>query len=104
MLNWARNGKHGLRLRYEDLSKYTRYDDSPIEVNDLTAKDLVRYQALGLIKIHLKPRRFIAAIRMLGFWSLVPVFFRMMGKAAMRLPDMSAVLFPRIRLDRLFHP
>ena len=39
MLKWAREGKHGLRLRYDELSKYTRYDDSPIEVNDLTAKD-----------------------------------------------------------------
>jgi len=80
MLKWAREGKYGLRLRYDELSKYTRYDDSPIEVNDLTAKDLVRYQALGLIKIHLRPRRFIAAIRMLGFAPLVPIFIKMVLK------------------------
>jgi radical SAM superfamily enzyme YgiQ (UPF0313 family) len=80
MLKWAREGKYGLRLRYDELSKYTRYDDSPIEVNDLTAKDLVRYQALGLIKIHLRPHRFIAAIRMLGFTPLIPVFIKMILK------------------------
>ena len=104
MLQWAREGKYGLRLRYDELSKYTRYDDSPIEVNDLTAKDLVRYQALGLIKIHLKPKRFVAAIRMIGFWSLVPVFFGMVGKVTKKLPEAASVMFPRIRFDRLFHP
>lgn len=104
MLVWARQGKHGLRLRYDDVTKYTRYDDSPIEVNDLTARDLVRYQALGLLKIHLKPKRFIAAIRMLGFSSLVPVFLKMVAKAAKQLPETVAVMFPRLKIDRLFHP
>lgn len=104
MLAWAREGKHGLRLRYDDISKYTRYDDSPIEVNDLTAKDLVRYQALGLIKIHLKPKRFIAAIRMLGVGSLVPVFVKMVVKVLRQTPEAAMVLFPRLRFDRLFHP
>lgn len=104
MLNWARNGQYGLRLRHDELSKYTRYDDSPIEVNDLTAADLVRYQALGLLKIHLRPRRFIAAIRMLGFWSLVPVFLKMLIKVAKKIPEAGSVFFPRVRFDRLFHP
>lgn len=104
MLQWAKEGKHGLRLRYDDVTKYTRYDDSPIEVNDLSAQDLVRYQALGLIKIHLKPKRFMAAIRMLGFWSLIPVFLKMAGKAAAKAPEALRVIIPRIRFDRLFHP
>lgn len=104
MLAWARQGKHGLRLRYDDLSKYTRYDDSPIEVNDLSAQDLVRYQALGLIKIHLKPRRFIAAIRMLGLSSLIPVFIKMVIKVIKNVPEARLVVMPRLRFDRLFHP
>lgn len=104
MLTWARQGKHGLRLRYDEVSKYTRYDDSPIEVNDLTARDLVRYQALGLLKIHLRPRRFIAAIRMIGFGSLVPVFIKMVMKVLKHVPEAGMVLFPRLRFDRLFHP
>jgi len=104
MLAWARAGMHGLRLRYDDLSKYTRYDDSPIEVNDLTAKDLVRYQALGLMKIHMRPKRFIAAIRMLGVGALVPVFTKMLFKVVGSLQELAVVLFPRLKLDRLFHP
>lgn len=104
MLMWARQGKHGLRLRYDELSKYTRYDDSPIEVNDLTAQDLVRYQALGLIKIHLKPRRMLAAVRMLGFSSILPVFIKMTIKVLKKSPEALMVIFPRLKLDRLMHP
>lgn len=100
MLKWAREGKHGLRLRYDELSKYTRYDDSPIEVNDLTAKDLVRYQALGLIKIHLRPHRFIAAIRMLGFAPLVPIFFKMAFKVAKGGSEMLGTAFSMFRADK----
>ena len=103
MLAWARAGKHGLRLRYDDFSKYTRYDDSPIEVNDLTAKDLVRYQALGLIKIHMKPYRILAAIRMLGMWDLVPIFINMLRKAGSNLSETMRVMLPltdkRPRMD-----
>jgi hypothetical protein len=103
MLAWARAGKHGLRLRYDDFSKYTRYDDSPIEVNDLTAKDLVRYQALGLIKIHMKPYRILAAIRMLGMWNLVPIFINMLRKAGSNLSETMRVMLPftdkRPRMD-----
>lgn len=104
MLMWAREGKHGLRLRTDESGdvRYARYDDSPIEVNDLTAKDLVRYQALGLIKIHLRPKRFIAAIRMLGVELLVPIFLKMVVKVVKSAPETVAVLFPRIKMDRLF--
>ena len=104
MLIWARTGQHGLRLRYDELSKYSRYDDSPIEVNDLTAQDFVRYQALGLIKIHLRPKRFIAAIRMLGVRNLVPVFIKMVIKVIQKAPETMIVLFPRIKFNRLFNP
>jgi hypothetical protein len=104
MLIWARTGQHGLRLRYDDLSKYSRYDDSPIEVNDLTAKDLVRYQALGLLKIHLKPKRIIATIRMLGIRNLVPIFIKMVIKVIYKVPETMIVLFPRIKFSRLFNP
>jgi radical SAM superfamily enzyme YgiQ (UPF0313 family) len=104
MLLWAQTGQHGLRLRYDELSKYSRYDDSPIEVNDLTANDLVRYQALGLLKIHLKPKRFIAAIRMLGVRNLVPIFIKMSIKVIKNAPETAIVLFPRIKFNRLFNP
>ena len=92
-----------MRLRYDDVGKYTRYDDSPIEVNDLTAKDLVRYQALGLIKIHMKPYRILAAIRMLGMALLVPIFINMLRKASSNLSETMRVKLPftdkRTRMD-----
>jgi len=85
MLMWARAGKYGLRLRYDELSKYTRYDDSPVEVNDLSAQDLVRYQTLGLIKIHLKPKRIIAAYRLLGFNAILLFFINVALKSLKKL-------------------
>jgi radical SAM superfamily enzyme YgiQ (UPF0313 family) len=101
MLMWAQQGKYGLRLnrngeeKYHVPVKYTRYDDSPIEVNDLTASDLVRYQALGLLRLHLRPKRFIAAIRMIGFWALVPVFIKMVRRQLMNLPEALRVFLPK---------
>ncbi|MBF0323971.1 MAG: radical SAM protein [Alphaproteobacteria bacterium] len=103
MLAWAREGKHGMRLRpgiNGEEVRYTRYDDSPIEVNDLSAEDLVRYQALGLIKLHLKPKRFIAAIRMLGVELLVPIFFKMLLKVLKKLPDSLSMAFIKARPHR----
>ena len=86
MLMWAREGKHGLRLRYDELSKYTRYDDSPVEVNDLSSEDLVRYQILGLIMIHLKPKRMIAAVRLLGFYAILLFFINVGLKLIKKMP------------------
>ena len=74
MYRWAVEGKHGIKLHISDHSEYRRYDSSPISVNDLSQEDLVRLQKVGLLKIHLTPKRIIAAIRMLGFWSLLTVF------------------------------
>lgn len=106
MLKWAKEGLYGMRLRTNEDGevRYARYDDSPIEVNDLTAQDLVRWQAIGLIKLHLKPKRMVAAVRMLGIELLVPVFFKMLFKALSKVPDALGMLVPRNRLNRLFHP
>ncbi len=74
MYNWAVEGKHGIRLLIKDYSDYRRYDYSPIEVNDLTQRDLIRLQKIGLLKIHLKPKRIWAAIKMIGLLEIIPVF------------------------------
>jgi radical SAM superfamily enzyme YgiQ (UPF0313 family) len=87
MLKWAHEGKHGLRLIHDDLSMYTRYDDSPIEVNDLSAKDLVWLQTYGLIRLHLRPKRLVSAIRMIGFWTLLPTVTRMFFKLFRKLSN-----------------
>ncbi|MBF0301016.1 MAG: hypothetical protein HQK51_20070 [Oligoflexia bacterium] len=75
LYDWAKNSKHGLKLLINNFSEYKRYDYSPIEVNDLKQKDLVRLQKIGLVKIHLRPKRIFAAIKMLGFFNLVFLFF-----------------------------
>lgn len=74
MYDWALTGKHGMHLLIDDFSQYRRYDYSPIEVNDLTQKDLVRIQKIGLLRIHFTPKRILAAIKMLGFVEILPVF------------------------------
>lgn len=73
MYSWALEGKYGMRILIKDFSEYKRYDDSPIAVNDLTRDDLIRLQKVGLLKIHLTPKRILAAIRMVGFWQLAPL-------------------------------
>lgn len=73
MYSWALEGKHGMRILIKDFSEYKRYDDSPVSVNDLTRDDLVKLQKIGLLKIHLAPKRILAAIRMIGFWQLLPL-------------------------------
>jgi radical SAM superfamily enzyme YgiQ (UPF0313 family) len=53
----AVSGEGGMRLLTTDYSRYTRYGDPVIEVNDLSAKDLRRLQRLGLLYFYLTPRR-----------------------------------------------
>lgn len=76
---WAQTGKHGMHLEISDFSQYRRYDYSPISVNDLTQKDLVRLQKIGLLQMHLSPRRIWAAIGMLGLGQLIPVAVSLIG-------------------------
>lgn len=74
MYAWAKEGKHGLHLLINDFSEYKRYDDSPVSVNDLSREDLIRLQKIGLLKIHMTPRRIYAAIKMVGLRNLIPLF------------------------------
>jgi radical SAM superfamily enzyme YgiQ (UPF0313 family) len=76
MHDWALTGKHGIHLLIKDFSEYRRYDYSPIAVNDLGPDDLVRLQKIGLLKIHLTPKRILAAIRMVGCFNLIPVIIK----------------------------
>ncbi|MFH0753223.1 MAG: radical SAM protein [Candidatus Omnitrophota bacterium] len=79
MYDWALVGKHGFQLIEKEYSQYSRYERSPVKVNDLGPEDLLRLQRIGLLKIHLKPRRMIAAIRMIGFVEIAGLFFNMVG-------------------------
>jgi radical SAM superfamily enzyme YgiQ (UPF0313 family) len=81
MYDWAMHGKHGIHLLIKDFSDYRRYDHSPIAVNDLGQKDLVQLQKLGLLRIHLTPRRMFAAARMIGFGRIIPVFLSLLKES-----------------------
>ena len=81
MYDWARTGKHGMRLLINNFSQYRRYDYSPVSVNDLSPEDLVRLQKIGLLRIHLTPKRILAAIKMLGIVEIIPVFFTFLKEA-----------------------
>ena len=70
-----------MRLIVKDFSDYRRYEHSPVEVNDLSPDDLVRLQKIGLLKIHLTPKRILAAIKMVGFAELIPIFLAFLAEA-----------------------
>lgn len=80
MHEWAVSGKYGLKLLVKDFSDYRRYDDSPIAVNDLSRQDLVRLQKIGLVRMHLKPKRIYAALRMLGLTNIMHFFYQYLRK------------------------
>ena len=74
MYGWSLEGKHGFHLLIDDFSLYSRYDFSPVRVNDLGPEELVRLQKTGLLKIHLTPRRMLTALRMIGLLEISKLF------------------------------
>lgn len=74
MYTWSHEGKYGMRFLINNYSQYSRYDSSPIVINDLTQEELVRLQKIGLLKIHFTPKRILAAIRMIGFLEITKLF------------------------------
>ncbi len=57
LFDYASTGRGGMRLLTTDYSKYKRYGDPVIEVNDLSFKDLRRLQMMGLLYFYLTPDR-----------------------------------------------
>jgi anaerobic magnesium-protoporphyrin IX monomethyl ester cyclase len=84
LLEWAQQGKHGIRLVVGKLSEYRRYDSSPITVNDLSQDDLVRLQKIGLLLMHLTPRKMIVALKMFGPLNIFLVFMHLVGSVLRR--------------------
>lgn len=54
---YAKNNKGGMRLLTEDYSKFKRYGEPIISVNNLTSRDLKKLQAIGLIFFYFTPDR-----------------------------------------------
>ena len=68
LYDYAVNGKGGMKLLTTDYSKYKRYGDPIISVNDLGPKDLKRLQSIGLLYFYLTPRRILYNVfRRAGF-------------------------------------
>ena len=57
MYECAVTGRGGMRLLTTDYSEYKRYGNPVISVNDLSANDLKRLQAVGLFLFYLTPER-----------------------------------------------
>ncbi len=53
----ALNGRDGMKLLTTDYSRYKRYGEPVIAVNDLDPKALKRLQTIGLLYFYLTPRR-----------------------------------------------
>jgi radical SAM superfamily enzyme YgiQ (UPF0313 family) len=74
LMDMAKKGEHGLRLLSTDYNRYRRYDGGVMEVNGLSPADLQREQKIGLLIMHLTPRKMLALIRHFGVWMLVGRF------------------------------
>ncbi len=57
LFDCASAGEKGMELLTTDYSKYKRYGDPVIRVNDLEPKDLKRLQTIGLLYFYLTPGR-----------------------------------------------
>lgn len=62
----AKEGRHGMRLLCDDFSEFVRYNNSVIEVNNLTRRRLIFLQKFGLLYFYLTPRRIIYNISRAG--------------------------------------
>ncbi len=53
----AKRGFGGIKLLTDDWKEYRRWGNSVIDVNDLTAKDLIKWQKKAILKFYLRPRQ-----------------------------------------------
>lgn len=72
--------RDGMKLLTEDYSKYTRYGDPVIQVNDLTPKKLKKLQMLGLLWFYCTPAR---------------IWYNMVKRAGIRSGCINAMAFIR---------
>ncbi len=67
----AKAKEAGLELITEDFSQYLRYSGGVMKVNGMDPAMLRRVQLLGLIFMHLTPRKIIGASRRYGLTELL---------------------------------
>ncbi|MBL7196589.1 MAG: cobalamin-dependent protein [Candidatus Omnitrophica bacterium] len=79
----AKSGRYGMKLLTDNLSKYKRYGNAVIEVNDLKREDLVKFQRKGFMMFYFTPARIWYNFKRAGLiafvknalafvWSLIP--------------------------------
>lgn len=71
MLAWAQRGEYGLKLIEHDFSKFQRYGSAVMDVNDLTAQDLIRLQRLALLRIYACWWRWIPVLKRFGLKTIL---------------------------------
>lgn len=76
----AKNKEHGLRLLSEDFSRYRRYGSPVMEVNDLSAKDLLALQNDGYLRIYSAPWRIKSMLRKHGLIGGLLTLSRLINK------------------------
>jgi radical SAM superfamily enzyme YgiQ (UPF0313 family) len=77
----AQKNAHGLELLSEDFYHYRRYEGGAMRVNGMTPKELGHLQKVGLIKMHLTPRKIFSLLWIFGPITLTTVGFRLLFQA-----------------------
>ena len=67
----AKQGFGGMRLLTDDWNKFRRWGSAVIDVNDLSADDLVKWQKRIMLEFHLRPGPLWHNIRRAGFAALL---------------------------------
>ena len=65
----AKKGTGGLQLLTEDWKEYRRWGNAVINVNDLSAQDLIKWQRKALLSFYLRPKQIYYHIRRAGLKS-----------------------------------
>ncbi len=81
MYQWAKEGKYGLKLLTEDFSHYQRYGSAVMEVNDITADELIALQRKALIRIYSRWWRWLPIIKRFGLKTLLLTAMEMIKKS-----------------------
>lgn len=76
----AKNGEYGLRLLSEDFSKYRRYGSAVMEVNDLSAQDLIMLQNDSFVRIYSASWRIIPMLKKQGLLGGLLMLLRLIRK------------------------
>lgn len=73
----AKRGDYGLKLMYDDFSKFRRYNCASMSVGDLSPDDLIELQNQAFVSIYLAPWRWLPMLRKSGILGCLLTFSRL---------------------------